>query len=265
MLPRVPALSERTWSILEAADTTMTTLDRSAQRQAKRLPLYIQISELLHREIAAGHYKVGERLPIEADLALQLGVAIGTLRKALSKLESDGMLERRQGSGTYVKSALNSQAVYQLFRLELLGGGGMPNADTLSVEGHTNAYVAGQLGLAARTPMWRIRRLRFLNKTPAAGEEMWLDQRHDPELNIHTLNESLYKHYRDHFDFWITHIEDRISCTGAPDWVAPLLSKKSGAPVGFVERLSWSNQGRIEEFSYTWFDPEQVRYISRLS
>lgn len=243
----------------------MTTLDKSAPNQAKRLPLYIQISELLHREIAAGHYKVGERLPIEADLAVQLGVAIGTLRKALAKLESDGMLERRQGSGTYIKSTLHSQAVYQLFRLELLGGGGMPSADTLSVEGHTNACVAGQLGLAAKTPLWRIRRLRFLNKTPAAGEEMWLDQRHDPELNIHTLSESLYKHYRDHFDFWITRIEDRISCTRLPDWVAPLLNKKAGAPVGFVERLSWSNQGRIEEFSYTWFDPEKVRYISRLS
>lgn len=235
------------------------------KNNAKRLPLYIQISELLHREIAAGHYPVGERLPVEADLAVQLGVAVGTLRKALAKLEEDGMLERRQGSGTYVKSTLNDKAIYQLFRLELIEGGGMPRANTLSVEGCTDAAVATQLGLPEQTPLWRIRRVRLLNSKPAAGEEMWIDQRHDPNLNADVLHESLYKHYRDHFDFWISRIEDRISCTGAPDWVAGWLSKDVGAMVGYVERLSWSNKERIEEFSRTWFDPDVVRYISRLS
>lgn len=244
----------------------MTSARVAQKNNTKRLPLYVQISELLHREIAAGHYPVGERLPVEADLAAQLGVAVGTLRKALAKLEDDGMLERRQGSGTYVRSSLNSQAVYQLFRLELLdGGGGMPNADTLAVDGARDAFVAGELGLAPETPLWRIRRLRYLNQTPAAAEEMWLDQRHDRELSVEKLHESLYKHYRDHFDFWISHIEDRISCTAAPAWVADLLARPEGTMVGFVERVSWSNSGRIEEFSRTWFDPAVARYISRLS
>lgn len=243
----------------------MTYTSRAQNNTAKRLPRYIQISELLHREIAAGHYKVGERLPVESDLAAQLEVAVGTLRKALAKLENDGMLERRQGSGTYVKSSLNSRAVYQLFRLELIEGGGMPNADTLSVEGQCDGFVASQLGLPADTPLWRIRRLRYLNQTPTAGEEMWIDQRHDPDLNVEVLHESLYKHYRDHFNFWITHIEDRISCTAAPDWVAGLLALDPGDMVGWVERVSWSNRERIEEYSRTWFDPAIARYISRLS
>lgn len=246
-------------------DNEATDKTQAGKKQTKRLPLYIQISELLHREIAAGHYQIGERLPIEADLAVQLAVAVGTLRKALSKLEDDGMLERRQGSGTYVKATLNNRAVYQLFRLELLDGGGMPNADTLSVTAAENAYVAGHLGLEGDTPLWCIRRLRYLNQTPAAAEEIWLDQKHDPSLSADRLLESLYKHYLDQFDFWITHIEDRISCTGAPDWVAGLLDKDPGSMLGFVERLSWSSNNRVEEFSYTWFDPAVVRYISRLS
>lgn len=235
------------------------------KNNTKRLPLYVQISELLHREVAAGHYPVGERLPVEAELAAQLGVAVGTLRKALAKLESDGMLERRQGSGTYVRSSLNSRSVYQLFRLELIEGGGMPNADTLAVDPASDAGVAEQLGLAADTPLWRIRRLRFLNHTPAAAEEMWIDQRHDPELKVEQLHESLYKHYRDQFDFWISHVEDRISCAAAPAWVAELLNKPVDTPLGYVERVSWANTGRTEEYSRTWFDPAVARYISRLS
>ncbi len=242
----------------------MTEINTTTKAAVKRLPRYIQIRELLHREIAAGHYKVGERLPVESELAAQLGVAVGTLRKALAQLESDGMLERRQGSGTYVKSSLNSQAVYQFFRLEFIDGGGMPNADTLSVKPRTDAFVAGQLGLAEDAPLWRIRRVRHLNSTPVASEEMWIDQRHDPNLNAEVLHESLYKHYRDHFDFWITHIEDRISCTGAPRWVAKQLGLKKGAMVGWVERVSWSNREKIEEYSRTWFDPAITRYISRL-
>ena len=88
-----------------------------------RLPLYVQISELLHREIAAGHWLAGERLPTESKLAQDLDVAVGTLRKALTVLEEDGLLERRQGSGTYVKKPPEGGAIYQFFRLELLDGG----------------------------------------------------------------------------------------------------------------------------------------------
>lgn len=242
----------------------MTEISKTTNAAVKRLPRYIQIRELLHREIAAGHYKVGERLPVESELAAQLGVAIGTLRKALAQLESDGMLERRQGSGTYVKSSLNSQAVYQFFRLEFIDGGGMPSADTLTVKPRTDAFVAGQLGLEEEVLLWRIRRLRYLNRTPIAAEEMWIDHSHDPNLNAEVLHESLYKHYRDHFSFWITHIEDRISCTGAPGWVAKRLGLSKGDGVGWVERVSWSNREKIEEYSRTWFDPTIARFISRL-
>ena len=113
-----------------------------------RLPLYVQISELLHREIAAGHWLAGERLPTESTLAQDLDVAVGTLRKALKVLEDDGLLERRQGSGTYVRKPPEGGAIYQFFRLELLDGGGMPTATTISVEQASNPELAGVFGMA---------------------------------------------------------------------------------------------------------------------
>ena len=48
------------------------------------LPKYLQISELLIRDIAAGRLEDGARLPTERDLATQLSTSVGTLRKALS-------------------------------------------------------------------------------------------------------------------------------------------------------------------------------------
>ena len=109
----------------------------------QKLPLYLQISELITREIAAGHWHAGERLPAESDLAIHLNVAVGTLRKALSELQTRGLLERRQGSGTYVRSkidkyggdfAASHKSIYEFFRLELLAGGGLPTALILDVQ-----------------------------------------------------------------------------------------------------------------------------------
>ena len=50
------------------------------------LPKYLQISELLIRDIAAGRLEDGSRLPTERDLATQLSTSVGTLRKAFSEL-----------------------------------------------------------------------------------------------------------------------------------------------------------------------------------
>ncbi len=81
---------------------------------AKPLPVYLQIAELLARQIKAGYWHSGERLPTEAELAQTLPVAVGTLRKSLGLLEEQGVLERIQGSGTYVRRTQNTQQIYEL-------------------------------------------------------------------------------------------------------------------------------------------------------
>ena len=67
------------------------------------LPIYVQISEMLIRDVSAGHYLDGARLPPERQLATDLGVSVTTLRKALDDMAQKGMLKRRQGSGNYIK------------------------------------------------------------------------------------------------------------------------------------------------------------------
>lgn len=234
------------------------------KKNKKQLPLYIQIGELLHREIAAGHWLPGERLPVESSLAETLGVAIGTLRKALAKLEDDGLLERRQGSGTYIKRASGGSAIYQFFHLELLGGGGVPTADTLSLDVDNNVFVSEQLLIEAEPkPLWCIRRLRYLNRQLVAVEQIWFRHSHATNLKLKDLHESLYLHYRENFSFWISRVEDEIDCTESPDWVSAQLGLKKGQIIPRVQRRSWSNEGKVEEFSFTWYDPTKCRYFAR--
>lgn len=60
------------------------------------------IAALMRREIAKGTFEVNDRLPPERMLAENYGAARGTVRNALSRLESEGFVETRRGSGTYV-------------------------------------------------------------------------------------------------------------------------------------------------------------------
>ena len=58
--------------------------------------------EHVKRMIASGELRAGDRLPIEKELAAQLGVSRGSLREAVRSLATLGVLETRQGDGTYV-------------------------------------------------------------------------------------------------------------------------------------------------------------------
>ena len=62
----------------------------------------------IRAEITAGNWRVGEQLPNEASLSARLGVSRGTVREAVRALVAQGMLETRQGSGTYVLSAADT-------------------------------------------------------------------------------------------------------------------------------------------------------------
>jgi GntR family transcriptional regulator len=67
-------------------------------------PLYLQLRDALAERIANGEWKAGDTLPNEADLARELGVSQGTVRKSLDLLEGEHLLTRRQGRGTFVNN-----------------------------------------------------------------------------------------------------------------------------------------------------------------
>jgi GntR family transcriptional regulator of arabinose operon len=66
------------------------------------IPLYAQVSEILMQRILNGEWPPGASLPAEPDLCEEFGVARGTLRQALSKLENMGYVRRERGRGTFV-------------------------------------------------------------------------------------------------------------------------------------------------------------------
>ncbi len=225
------------------------------------LPKWQQISEMLIREIAAGHLVDGARLPPEREMATGLGIAVGTLRKALAELEAQGLLERVHGSGNYVRAG-QADSVYAFFRLERVSGGGLPTARVLSVTRMTKPASLPIFGTSMDAH--RIRRVRMLDGEPAALEEIWLDASYAASIAPDDLSESLYLFYKRQLGLRITRVEDQIGVDALPDWGPEGFGLSAGTPCGWIERVSFDQDGARAEVSQTWFDNNKVRYINRL-
>jgi GntR family transcriptional regulator len=226
------------------------------------LPIYLQIAELLSRDIAAGRLIDGEKLRPEREMAEELGIAVGTLRKALAELQHRGLLERIQGSGNYVRAISDPKSLYAMFRLELVGGGGLPTAEVLSVDRLPKPPELPVFGTSGEAH--RIRRIRRLNSLPAAIEEIWLDGSFAETLSKEVLSESLYLFYRTALSLWIVRAEDQVGLDQVPDWVPDAFGQRPGSPVPHVLRISYDQNGGRAEVSGTWFDHTIARYTARL-
>ena len=65
-------------------------------------PLYQQVDNIIRRRLIDGVWEPGDALPSEMQLASELNVSQGTVRKALNDMVAENLLFRRQGLGTFV-------------------------------------------------------------------------------------------------------------------------------------------------------------------
>src|SRR3954463_687085 len=84
--------------------TSLTEIP-APMRTARRAGLIEQVIEQLRSQITAGTWAVGSRIPTESELSQMTATSRNTVREAVQSLVHAGLLERRQGSGTYVLAA----------------------------------------------------------------------------------------------------------------------------------------------------------------
>ncbi|WP_084628488.1 FadR/GntR family transcriptional regulator [Amycolatopsis nigrescens] len=109
----------------------------------RRTGLVDQVIAQLRQAVVQGEWRIGERIPTEPELATSLGVGRNTVREAVRALSHSGLLEVRQGDGTYVRATSEvSGAVRRLCGSELREV--LQVRRTLEVEG-------ARLAAAART------------------------------------------------------------------------------------------------------------------
>src|ERR1019366_9942325 len=70
--------------------------------KSSKIPLYLQLKDLIQYYISTGVLRETQQLPTVSDLAKQVGITFETVRKAYKEVERDGLIESTRGRGTFV-------------------------------------------------------------------------------------------------------------------------------------------------------------------
>jgi GntR family transcriptional regulator len=209
-------------------------------------PLYLQVRDALAARIASGGLLPGCTIPSEGDLARQIGVSPGTVRKALQLMEAERLILRRQGRGTVVRDPSSNELAERFIRLR--GPGGTPVRgqiqETRIARGAANDEERERLQLAAGAQVHRVRRIREHDGAPFSVENATLPAALFPGLGESgPVADPIGLLARQH-GILLGVAEERVS-TALPDpAVAQALGIAAHAPVVVLDRVVYANDDR---------------------
>ena len=208
-----------------------------------RLPLYQQLRDHILSNIAAGHWPPGEAIPTESALTRHYGVAIGTVRRAVDTLVQEGLLERSQGRGTFVRRPDFDRTFLRFFRQRLEEGAPeVPEGRVLSrTRQAATSDVAAALGCTTGDDVIHLVRLRLIDDTPLLLEDIWLPlPLFEPllELPFPALGPLLYPIYEKRCGCIVASARETLTIGEADVDTAHRLAIGEGDPVAIIERLA---------------------------
>lgn len=129
-------------------------------------PYYIQISEVIEKEIADGVYSNGEMMPSELDMQKKFDVSRITIRKAYKVLADNGLIKSIKGKGTFVNILEEDDWIsLNSFTRDILEKGHVPSTKIIEFEKvQASNYVAENLQVKAGTECFYLKRLRCIDK-----------------------------------------------------------------------------------------------------
>lgn len=229
-------------------------------------PLYAQVRDVLVKRIVDGVWKAGELLPSEFDIAADLGVSQGTVRKALDQLETEKFVLRRQGKGTFVASHDEARILFQFFKLVPdTGESRFPDSRILSVAVEAaDAAAVTALDLRAGTRVVRIERLRSLAGQVCIVERIRLPRTLFPGIEKRDLPNNLYELYRSDFGVTIVRAAEKLKAVAASGRDARNLGLQAGAPLLSIDRTAFAADGRPVEWRVSLCRTDTLHYLSDL-
>lgn len=218
------------------------------------------------RRLVDGVWTPGEPLPSEVQLATELGVSQGTVRKALDAMVAENLVVRRQGRGTFVARHDDERVMFQFFRL--VGDDGaraVPLSTVLSLsQGKANAAERRTLSLAKDAKVIRIKRLRSMDGRPAIIENIILPEGLFPGLAGMEIPNNLYGLYAMHFGITVVSTGEMLKAVAISDAEAEALKSEPGAPALKIDRLALSLERKPVEWRVSVCLTAGRHYLSEL-
>ena len=230
---------------------------------ASKLPLYQQLYELLEGRIRSGEWKPGDMIPAETELISRYEVSRITVRKVLDMLVTEGLLVRQRGRGSFVAQAKLEHGTTRIvsFTDDMRQRGLTPGTKIIFM-GLVPAprAIAEALAVPEGEELARIDRLRLADGVPMCVEESFLIHRHLPGILQHDLaSNSLREIKQASYGIRWSRARQTIQAVPAPAEVARLLSIRTGAPLLYFERVTYSQDAVAMEYLKIYYRAD--RYI----
>ncbi|MQA02486.1 MAG: UTRA domain-containing protein [Streptosporangiales bacterium] len=215
------------------------------------VPAYYQLYEALRHRLGGPGFPPGSRLATERAMAQELSVSRATVRAAMTRLERDGLVRRRQGDGTYVAEPRVAHDMRTLFGFtaEFAQSGMQVRSHVLSLgtirpSRHLRETLGVPDGPAAAI---ELRRVRVIDGVPISLETVWLASDRCAELlkvdlNDHSLYDALYA-----MGIKPTHGHEQLTATTLDDYEAKHLVQTPGDAAFLVERVTYDADERCVE------------------
>jgi GntR family transcriptional regulator len=232
--------------------------------EASTLPLYQQLQRALRAAIEQRLLGPDDALPAERDLATEFDVSRITVRKAIDGLVGEGLLVRRQGSGTFVCARVEKNfSKLTSFSEDMRARGRNPRSVWLRrAAGSVTPEEALALRSSPGTPVFRFHRIRFADDAPMALEYATVLASCLPSIDA--VESSLYEALEKTGNRPVRALQRlRAVLLGAEQ--AEQLAARENDPGLLVERLGFCKDGRAIEFSQSYYRGDTYDFVAELS
>lgn len=234
-----------------------------------RLPLYLQLRDLLATQIRAQKWQPGQPIPSEAELSQTYQVAVGTVRRAVETLMAEGLVERTHGRGTFVRKARFDNSLFRFFRFEAADGRPLAPRSVIVSRKLIEAprQVAEALHLKPKARVIELLRLRMVEQQPVLAENIYLCAQRFKALLDKELDEFgdlLYPLYERECGLIVASARETLTVETITAAQARLLALPEKTPVVLIERTALGSDGAPLEWRQSRGAASKFRYTAEI-
>jgi GntR family transcriptional regulator len=241
----------------------LSHIDRSSP-----LPAWAQAAQYIRRQIETGRYAGGQRLPSESELAGSFELSRLTVRQALAKLADEGLVERKQGIGTFViprKVAVQHDlGLSSSWRQRFADEGHQSSSRLLEAALHDTLPAELSHRIGAREAVGRfsfLKRVHNVDEQPIGATESWVPVGLAPALTEGPLDDgSLSTTLSNRYGLSAAAVDSSMETVLATAADARLLDTVTDVPLFVITAVSRQKDGDLLEVSRTTWVGGRVRF-----
>lgn len=228
------------------------------------IPRHTQITRWIEQQIREHSYKPDDKLPSENELATQFDVSRVTIRRALQSLESNGLIYRCQGLGSFVSDTRTPHNLVRLtdFNEDMVRAGMTASSIVRSFTTvEASSTLAQALDLEPGQLVVQIDRLRLGNGEPIAYDSTWMPVFYgqlisEKELQTHTI----YRILEEKYNIQIIRGTYHITADLATDGLCRELHAEPGSPLLRIDRSTFTIGDKPVYFQKRYYRSDRVMY-----